>query len=298
MSWLTESSSQVLREFAESRRRVVSDWRILIIARRIAQAANAPLPDGSKAGQICNELERRGDIRKVKGVGGVFVVEVPYASLLEVSEEQIVQEGNPWAVFGFLTAMAYHGLTDILPKDLYAIRFKDGEHTGRIPLGTMPDDWDGLPRPFERCPSRVEGKEVVWTEMRGDRGFGVAIGYSAGVPIYVTDIERTLIDALRMPEKCGGIAKVLHAWRAAEGFDLGRLIEYTDAYGIQNLRQRVGFVVEKMGLSHPRLGEWQGGLQRGGSVKLLAKGAYSGTYSAEWNLSLNVPPEVLGILRS
>jgi len=289
--------SQILREFAESRRRVISEWRILIAARRIAQAENARLPDQAKASSIRMELESDGAIRPARGVPGVFVVDVPYANLLEVSEEQIVQEANPWAVFGFLTAMVHHGLTDLLPKDLYAIHFEDDEHLRRVPLGAMPEDWaDDLPRPPAKLPAQVNEKQVVWTTIKGSRAFGVTIGYSAGLPIYLTDVERTLIDAIRMPEKCGGIAKTLQAWRDAEGFDLDRLLKYTDDYGIQVLRQRVGFLVERLGLAHPKLDHWREGLQRGGSVRLVAGGEYSSVYSADWNLSLNVPPSVLAIL--
>src|ERR1700730_16957792 len=103
--WAKTFASQILREFAEGRRRVVSDWRILVTARRLAHADHAPLPDEKKATAIRNELIRRGDITSVEGVAGVYIVDVPYANLLEASEEQIVQEANPWAVFGFLTAM-------------------------------------------------------------------------------------------------------------------------------------------------------------------------------------------------
>jgi predicted transcriptional regulator of viral defense system len=214
-----------------------------------------------------------------------------------VSQEQIVQEGNPWAVFGFLTAMVYHGLTDLLPKEIYAIKFKDEEHLNRIPLGTTPEDWaDGIPRPPERRPGKVNGVEVVWTEMRESLEFGITVGYSFGVPIYVTDVERTLLDAIRMPEKCGGISKVLHAWRAADSMDVDRLVEYTDRYGIHNLRQRVGFLLQKLGKEHPKFAQWRDRLQRGGSVKLVASSDYSGVYSTEWNVSLNVPPSVLAII--
>jgi len=295
--WIMTSASQVLSEFAEGRRRVISDWRIFIFARRMAQADNAPLPNEMKAEAIRRELVKRGEVASVKGVEGVYIINVPYANLLEVSQEQIIQEGNPWAVFGFLTAMVYHGLTDLLPKKIYAIQFKDGEHQNRIPLGTTPDDWaEDIRRPLERRPGQVNGVEVVWTEMRGSLEFGITVGYSFGVPIYVTDVERTLLDAIRMPEKCGGISKVLHAWRAADSMNVDRLVDYIDRHGIQNLRQRVGFLLQKLGKEHPKLAQWRDRLQRGGSVKLVANSAYSGIYSTEWNLSLNVPPSVLAII--
>src|SRR4051812_886061 len=99
-----------------------------------------------------------------------------------------------------------------------------------------------------------------------------------------------------MPEKSGGIKKVLQAWRSAENMDVDKLVSYADDYGTKILRQRVGFLLEKLGKTHPRLAEWRHGLQRGGSVRLVASNPYSETLSAEWNLSLNVPSSVLAVM--
>jgi len=294
--WTKTIASRVLRAFAEDRRRVISDWRILIQACRIACAENVPLPNEKKAVGIRNELMQRGDIVSVKGAETIYIVNTPYAVLLEVSEEQIVQEANPWAVFGFLTAMVHHGLTDLLPKDVFVIQFKDGKHLNRVPLGTTPEDWADLRFPSLRHPHQLNDSSINWTTIQGKWEFGITIGYSFGLPIYVTDVERTLLDALRMPEKCGGIAKVLGAWRDAEGAETTRLIDYTDRFNIQVLRQRVGFLLEALGRTHPRLDEWRRGLHRGGSNKFVSSQPYSETYSAKWNLSLNVPPSVLAIL--
>lgn len=295
--WTKTFASKVLREFAETRRRVISDWRIHLIARRLAHTGNEPLPDEKKATDIRHELVSRGDIDSVEGVAGVYVVNVAYANLLEVSEEQMIQEANPWAVFGFVTAMTYHGLTDLVAKEVYPITSKNAGNPHRLPLGTMPDDWsEGTRLIAARRPARVGDVAVHWTQLTEEPGFGVIIGYSSGIPIYVTDVERTLLDALRMPDKSGGIAKVLQAWRSAENVDVGKLVSYTDAYGNKVLRQRVGFVLEKLGKTHSRLDEWRHGLQRGGSVKLVANNPYAETFSAEWNLSLNVPASILAII--
>lgn len=295
--WFKTFASKVLKVLAEDRRRVISDWRIYILARRLTRADQTPLPDDKKAVAIRNELLKRGDITTVEGVAGVYVVDVAYANLLEVSEEQIVQEANPWAVFGFLTAMAYHGLTDLVAKELYIITSKGAESSGRLPQGTMPDDWsEGTSLLTGKRPDRVGNVPVNWTQLTEEPGFGVIVGYSFGVPIYLTDVERTLLDALRMPDKSGGIAKVLRAWRAAEGMDVGKLVSYADGYENKILRQRVGFLLGSLGKTHPRLDEWRHGLQRGGSVKLVASSPYADTFSAEWNLSLNVPPSVLAII--
>jgi predicted transcriptional regulator of viral defense system len=295
--WVRTFASEILKELAAAHRRVVADWRILILARRLAQAENAPLPDEKKAVAIRRDLVRRGDLTQVEGVSDVYVVDVPYANLLEVSEEQIVQEANPWAVFGFLTAMTHHGLTDLVPSEVYAITTKGRGHTERLPLGTMPDDWtDGLQLSLLKHPKKVGKVPINWTRLNEEAGFGVTIGYSFGIPIYVTDVERTLLDALRMPDKSGGIGKVLQAWKSADTLNMNKIIEYCDKYNNQILRQRVGFLLEKLGRAHPRLEEWRHQMQRGGSVRLVASNAYSDTYSVEWNLSLNVPPSVLAVL--
>lgn len=299
-------ASRVILELADQRRRIVSDWRIHLIARRFSHADNAPLPDETNAIAIRKELVRRGDIASVEGVPDVYVVNVAYASLLEVSEEQIVQEANPWAVFGFLTAMTHHGLTDLPAREVYAITIKhkkqtdivsQNERAERLPLGTMPDDWaDGIDLPCVRQPKRARGVAINWTQLTHERGFGVMVGYSFGVAIYVTDVERTLLDALRMPDKSGGIAKVLQAWQSADDISIDKIIAYTDNYNNQVLRQRVGFLLQKLGRHHPRLDEWRNELQRGGSIKLVASSPYSETHSVDWNLSLNVPPTILAIL--
>jgi predicted transcriptional regulator of viral defense system len=290
-------ASRVLRELAETRRRVISDWRIHIIARRIARAENAPLPDENRAQAIRKELVRRREVGAIEGVSGVYVVNVVYANLLEVSEEQIIQEANPWAVFGFLTAMAYHGVTDLVPTEVYPIVSKGAEKSGRLPLGTTPDDWSEESSLLTaKRPPKVRGVGVNWTQLSSEPAFGVIVGYSFGVPIYLTDVERTLIDAIRMPEKSGGIEKVLQAWRSPEHLDVDKLVAYADDYGHKVLRQRVGFLLEKLGKTHPLLAKWRRELQRGGSVKLVARNPYAAKFSAEWNLSLNVPESVLAIL--
>ena len=269
----------------------------MIYCRRISRASNAPLPDEKKAIAVRRELQNRRDLAGVDGMGlsGIFLVESPYALLLDVSEEQIIQEVNPWAVFSHLTALAYHGLTDLIPSRVSTTQFL-GDQGPIVPLGTTPDDWAGLDYPPARRPPKVRGTGVDWSKTRRELRFGVEVGYSLGIPIYITDRERTLLDALRSPERSGGMAKVFEAWRRAEAPDVDRLIDYTDRFGNQTLRQRVGYLLQTLGHSHPRLDEWRRHLLRGGSVRLAAGEPYAETYSPEWNLSLNVPESVLAVL--
>ncbi len=203
-------------------------------------------------------------------------------------------------MFGFLTAMVHHGLTDLLPSGPLrdslprrrALESRALRHHARG-LGR----WH--PTPNGKTPPRVNDKKIVWTEMTGDRAFGVKVGYSSGLPIYLTDVERTLLDGIRMPEKCGGISKVLQAWRNAEGFNLDRLIEYTGPLRHPEPASESWLPRREAG-PVPIRGSRSGGVdcRRGRLSKVAGQGAYSGTYSAEWNLSLNVPPSVLSLIES
>lgn len=303
-------SSDLLRQFADERRRVVSSWRIWLYCTRAAHAANEPLPvfgddnqrmrEGTvrRVDKIIKNLERRGMIVPIDGedLSGIYLVDAPYANLIDVTEEQIIQEANPWAAFGHLTALAYHGLTDVIPNRIEATCF-GGEPRLWQPLGTTPEDWAGQSHPSARRPKTVRGVEVSWSSATGTRRFGVQVGYSAGSPIYVTDLERTLLDVLRTPAKAGGIANVLEAWRRAEMMDVDRLADYADRMDFQVVRQRVGYLLQTLGHRNPRAERWRERLARGGSMKLDAGGPYSPVFSPDWNLSLNVPDSVLELLR-
>lgn len=297
MGWIQRSSSSLLRQFAEQRRRVVAGWRALIELRRMAQVEGAPLPGDRDAAKVLNSLIRGADLVPIEGVRDVYRAESPYAAVLPVSEEQVVQEANPSAVFSHLTALAHHGLIDQIPTALYATSYQPPEPQ-RIPLGTTPEEWSDLPPPPLRFPKAVGAVAVNWVRMKGEWDFGHTASFSQGLPIYVTDIERTLLDVLRSPDDGGGIANSLRAWRLAQDrLNVEKLIGYTVRFGQVVMRQRVGFVIESLGLSHPLLSEWKKELARGGSLKLLASAPYAPEFSADWNLSLNVPAAVLSELK-
>ena len=114
----------------------------------------------------------------------------------------------------------------------------------------------------------------------------------------VTDRERTLLDGLQEPNLSGGFQNVLRAWAAArEVLDLDRLAYYVDRFGIVVLQQRVGFILDELGLTHPAMEGWRRRAPRGGSSKRLGSAPYSpsgrASFSEAWNLALNAPVAVL-----
>jgi len=100
---------------------------------------------------------------------------------------------------------------------------------------------------------------------------GVIVGFIDGLPVYITDLERSLIDALRFPEACGGTIMVFEAWRrAVDRLNVNRLVDYSLTFDKKLMYQRIGFVLEELGIVHPSLDEWASTASRGSSAKLVA----------------------------
>jgi predicted transcriptional regulator of viral defense system len=234
-------------------------------------------------------MRQRGEIKPIRDLRHFYEVTVPYARNGHIEEEEVLMEAHPYTAVSYLSALVFHSLTDDLPKRINAMVSLDG--TGDLlPLGTEPRDWEGLPLVRGRTPERILGRPVTWHQVKPERFFGLGVYQPRGYPVRVTTPERTLLDGLQAPELSGGIENVLRAWALTrDTLDLNLLIHYVDRFNIALLRQRTGFILEELGLPHPRIGEWQGMARRGGSSKLVAASPYSSNYSERWNLSLNAP---------
>ena len=284
--------SGILAVLAEQRRVVAADWRFHVIYVRVAHEHSYALPDVSRVNALIRKLTSSGDLAPVKGIRGVYRVTVPYASTLATADEVIIQEANPTAVFSNFTAVAYHDLTDEIPSTIYATRYIGTET--RLPLDTTPNDWVDVHRAAGRTPETVNERSVKWTQTKPEWDFGHMIGYAQGLPIYITDLERTVLDSLRFPEKSGGSIEVFRIWkRASDRLNVDVVVDYVERFGQSLLRQRVGFIMEQLGLSHPEFGEWAKRSVRGSSAKLVASRGFSPTFSERWNLSINLPESLI-----
>lgn len=275
---------------------IVADWRLHIAYQHVSKQYGYQLPNQARLHAVIRSLIRAESIEPFDGISGIYRVIVPYASILPAPDELVLAECHPTAVLSFASAVAYHGWTNEIPATLYLTHY-DGWNPERLALGTSSDDWVDAPKPRRRMPDHIGKRKVVWTKMKPDWDMGSQIGYLQGMPIYVTDHERTLLDILRFPDKCGGPLLVLRTWRRAmESIDLNQLVDYVDRFEIKLLKQRVGFLLEHLGYSHPKLDNWAANSSRGGSAKLIVGADFCETYSHRWNLSLNIPDAMLAEL--
>ena len=171
--------------------------------------------------------------------------------------------------------------------------------TGLLPLDTTPEDWRLYPLPSFVRLTEIDGYAVDVHNVKPAWLFGLQRGTVRGAPVRLTDRERTLLDGLRYPKHCGGLGEVFRAWvRWAEAdADRGavdRLVDYSERFDQRILYQRAGFVLETLGLAHPRLAHWkEHQVVRGGSRLLDPDAPYSPDFSEGWGLSINYPTGVL-----
>jgi predicted transcriptional regulator of viral defense system len=279
---------------------VLSDWRALILLRRATYELTSQERRWSHFPQdphdltpLFRQMQQRGEIKPIKGMRHLYEVTVPYARQGFIEEEEVLFELNPYAALSHLSALAFHGLTEELPKGITAVISVDGTG-GQLPLGTEPRDWEGVSFPNGRTPAKILGRPATWTRVKPERFFGFAVYQPHGYSVRAMTPERSLIDGLREPEFCGGIANVLRAWVfARDTLDLEALVHQVDRFGVAVLRQRVGYVLEELGLPHPLLDEWHRQANRGGSSRLVASAPFVSEFSERWSLSLNGPIQIL-----
>lgn len=298
------AATAILERLAAENRRVLSDWRALIFLRRATLAIPRPERRWSRMPEhpleihpILRQMATRDLIAPLPRLPGIYEVTAPYANSGLIDEHEVVMEANPYCAVSHLSALVYHGLTDDLPKVL-TVTVPIARPGDLFPPGTSADDWEDLTLAPARRPARILERRVHWTRVKLERYFGTGEYHRQGFPVRVTDRERTLLDGLQDPALSGGVQNVLRAWVAARDvLDPARVIQYADRLGIAVLRQRAGFVLEELGLSHPRLAAWRQTARRGGSSKLLGSAPYSTLerpqFSEAWNLSLNAPIDVL-----
>ena len=284
----------IFAAMANDRRRVLSHWRALIYLRRASNMYGPeqrrwnriPLSTNDMT-QLLRRMQRTGQIESLDRAPGCYAVMDPYAQLLPVREQELPFELNPYSVITHYTALVHHGFTLDQPKVLTAW---SGGRGSLIPLGTADTEWQGLDLPLAYWPERVRAQRVRWYRRGYDTSFGIEEDYEGPIPIRVSDRERTLIDALQSPKYSGGTVNALRAWVLGSDFiDLDKVVDYTERYSVQIIRQRVGYVAESVGFHHPRFDTWASQSVRGGSSKLVGSEPYSSNFSERWNISLNAP---------
>lgn len=241
---------------------------------------------------MLRRLVHQGELEPIAGVSDLYLVASPYAKQGAVAEDELLIESHPYAALSHLSALVFHGLTDLIPNEMHATI---ADQRDELPLGTDPSDWTGIPLVRGRPIPAIREMPIRWHRLRrGSGATGTAVYEPRGYPVRVTDPEMTLLDGLLHPEWSGGFENVLRAWRtAADMFDVDRLVTHVEAADVGLLRQRAGWILEELGVRDARLDGWAARAVRGGSSKLVGSAPFAPTFSERWKISLNAPTQAL-----
>lgn len=168
----------------------------------------------------------------------------------EISPLRLALSVSPKAYLTHYTAMAYHNLTDQIPKNVYVT----SEQTAKETRGVLTQE--GIDRAFAKKQrvseniAEIPDGYIYWLSGKNTKRAGV-IKTNDGLSI--TNIERTLIDAAVRPLYSGGVYEVLEAYRrAADQISINKLgATLRKMNFIYPYHQAIGFYIERSGAYRP-----------------------------------------------
>lgn len=227
--------------------------------------------DPAHTSKVLSRLEDKGWLHRLER-GVYMIIPLEAGPAREWSESALVIA--PYliqpAAIAYWSALHYWNMTEQVPRTVF-VQSTRRKHRRQIEIL-------GIPFRFVTLPE--------------SRFFGVVHRTIDGKSAYVTDREKTLLDAADRPDLSGGIGQLASALRAAwNDVEWERLDEYLARWGVGSPIKRLGYLVETLELPLPnreeRLARWQSTLTAG--IALLEPGrGRSGRIVTRWRLRVNV----------
>ncbi|MFO7876197.1 MAG: hypothetical protein R6U55_06405 [Desulfovermiculus sp.] len=147
----------------------------------------------------------------------------------------------------------------------------------------------------------ILGSEFFFVFCKPEHFFGVEEHWVTKTEkVRVSDLERTVIDGLKLPEHCGGISEVAKGlWIRRDDLSVDRLMDYAFRLNIGAVIRRLGFLLDTLGLGSDA--HISGLRQRLTSSYALLDPVLpdEGGYSSRWMLRLNIEAqELLTLIRT
>jgi predicted transcriptional regulator of viral defense system len=148
-------------------------------------------------------------------------------------------------------------------------------------------------------PQTVGGYDFKFIKVGDEQVFGVEKYWVDKERfVFISDLERTLIDGLKHPEYVGGVTEVAKGlWMKKDAVNFKTLIEYAKQLGVGAVIRRLGYLLERYGLADEMiLQELQKQLST--TYQLLDPQMPSeGPFLSRWKLRLNISQEELEAVR-
>ncbi len=209
---------------------------------------------------------------------GLYALSATVPSVTPAHEYEIGMALVEPAAISCWSASSHHGLTEQTPRVVFVSTTKEtaiprcrGKNAGgSVGIYTV---WDIAYRFIQLKPERFFGTERVWV---------------GSTRVLITDLERTLLDGLALPNYFGDFFEVLHAFQVGlKRLDIDRIIQYAFRLG-PTIVKRLGWVLESQGVVSPGI-DSLAAVPLKGYRTLDPTGPRKGPCNSRWMLQENLP---------
>jgi predicted transcriptional regulator of viral defense system len=254
-------------------RRLAADGRRIFSTEQARQIAPEVGLSEGYVRQALHHLTRSGWLVRLRK--GLYALSSSVPGVSPAHEFEVAMALVHPAAISHFSAMHYHELTDQIPHRVFATTT-----TGH-----------SVPRSHNarngESGYRVGEMVYQFIQVKPERFFGTKEVWISEARVTVTDMERTSIDGLVMPQHCGGFAEVIHAFAGAQDrLNLDRLLEYALKLDAATAK-RLGWVLEETGIERSRLAALER-VEVTGYSKLDPTGPRHGPYNRSWMVQENL----------
>ena len=208
---------------------------------------------------------------------GLYALSSPVPGVAAAHEFEVAMALVKPAAISHWSALNYHDLTEQIPRHVFVLTTTDVS----VPRKQASDSVRG------RGGYPVNGTVYRFVQVQPKRYFGTERVWVGDARVSMTDLERTLLDGLAMPQHCGGFGEVIYAFaEAMERLDPERIAKYAQRLG-PAVAKRLGWVLEQQGYKAPQLEELAA-FPIKGHRKLDPTGPRKGAYNNRWMLQENL----------
>jgi predicted transcriptional regulator of viral defense system len=260
----------------ELMRRIAAEGERIFSTERARELAPEVGLKDSYLWEALYHLRRNGWIVSLRR--GLYALSASVPGVTPAHEYEVAMALVSPAAISHWSALHYHGLTEQALRKVFVLTTTDAS-VPRVRSTTAKRISNGYPvgdtvyKIVQVKPERYFGTEKVWIEE---------------TRVTITDPERTLLDGLSMPQYCGDLAEVLHAFEVRGDYlDVKRIIEYACKLDTATAK-RLGWVLELQGVDLASL-EPLANLPISGYRKLDPTGPRKGPCNRRWMIQENLP---------
>ena len=239
----------------------------------LAEATTLYGKDKRETTKFLSELIKRGVLARIKS--GIYIILEAGQENVQLSNWPIIADllaGNTQYCISHYSAMRIHGMTTHPLFDITITMPKRHRNkkihqiTYHFIYSKLKDFW---------------GIQKSWITKQNR--------------VFVTDIEKTILDGLERPDLCGGLKEVVRAiWVKQNEIDWDKLVTYAKKFRTKASLKRLGFILELLNIGTICIPILAMAINSKNDYNLLdPNGKKEGAYLSRWGIRINVIIEEL-----